>query len=98
MRSAPTTKSLKRSDGPVDGPIGSSGPGWPPRLKYGPAETITGVLSVGFRPFGRRMSACSWTPSVDGIVACDQSAPGGTSAAPAAAGTVARGAGAEEGA
>src|SRR4051812_2554074 len=53
-------------------------------------ERITGVLSVLFRPLGRRMSACSSTPSVDGIVACVQVASGGTSAAEATAGTDAR--------
>src|SRR4051794_6694775 len=47
-------------------------------------ERITGVFSVA--PFGRRMSACSFTPSEDGIVAWVQVAPAGTSAALAAAG------------
>src|SRR5690242_11846652 len=47
-------------------------------------ERITGVFSVA--PLGRRMSACSFTPSDDGIVAWVQAAPAGTSAALAAAG------------
>src|SRR3954465_15950189 len=47
-------------------------------------ERITGVFSVA--PFGRRMSACSFTPSDEGIVAWVQVAPAGTSAALAAAG------------
>src|SRR3954469_3045640 len=47
-------------------------------------ERITGVFAVA--PFGRRMSACSFTPSDEGIVAWVQVAPAGTSAALAAAG------------
>src|SRR3954468_8045546 len=97
MRCAPAMKSAKRSLGPVDGPIGSyevpstgpAGPVWPAWLKYGPIDRITGVLAVGARFDGRRMSACSFTPSVDGIVACDHVAPGGPSEASAGAGRAA---------
>src|SRR3954451_4566989 len=97
MSLAPVTKSRKRSLGPVDGPAGSwlesspgpAGPVWPEWLKYGPIETMTGVLSVSLRPLGRRMSACSETPSADGIVASVHAAFGGTSAAVAAAGNAA---------
>src|SRR3954469_13710169 len=97
MRCAPLMKSRKRSDGPVPGPSGSydvpstgpAGPVWPEWLKYGPIDRITGVLSVGPRFFGRRMSACRLTPSVDGIEACDHVAPAGTSAAEAVAGRAA---------
>src|SRR3954468_23182874 len=76
---APLTKSRKRSEGPVDGPCGSydvpstgpAGPVWPEWLKYGPIDRITGVRAVGARFDGRSTSACSFTPSADGIVACD---------------------------
>src|SRR3954470_15810884 len=51
---------------------------------------MTGVLSVSLRPLGRRMSAWSEAPSVDGIVAWVQVALGGTSAACAAAGSTTR--------
>src|SRR3954471_14906999 len=89
MRFAPSTKSRKRSLGPVDGPSGSyevpsagpAGPVWPEWLKYGPIETITGVLASFGRPLGRRMSACSLVPSPEVIVAGVQSAPSGTFAA-----------------
>src|SRR3954471_22566908 len=90
MRCAPLTKSKKRSDGPVDGPVGSqvsAGPSCPEWLKYGPIERITGVLASGGRLLGRRLSAWSVTPSVEGIEACVHVASGGTSAARAAAGT-----------
>src|SRR3954451_8799925 len=98
MSLAPVTKSRKRSLGPVDGPAGSwlesspgpAGPVWPEWLKYGPIERMTGVLSVPLSPLGRRMSACSETPSVDGIEASVHVAFGGTSAADAAAGIAAR--------
>src|SRR4051794_41912986 len=50
---------------------------------------MTGVLSVSLRPLGRRMSAWSSAPSVDGIVASVHVAFGGTSAAEAAAGNAA---------
>src|SRR3954462_16010959 len=97
MRWAPLTKSRKRSEGPVDGPSGSyvvpstgpAGPVWPEWLKYGPIDRITGVLSVAARFFGRRMAACSLTPSAEGMVAWVHAAPGGTSAARAAAGSAA---------
>src|SRR5918995_7096228 len=49
---------------------------------------MTGVGPVAFA--GRRMSAWSLTPSVDGIVASDHVAPGGTSAAEAVAGNASR--------
>src|SRR4051812_41139507 len=66
MRFAPSTKSRKRSLGPVDGPSGSyevpsagpAGPVWPEWLKYGPIDRITGVLSASEEPLGRRTSAC----------------------------------------
>src|SRR6185295_9051034 len=57
------------------------------RLKYGPIERITGVFAFAGRFDGRRMSVCSFTPSVESIVASDQVAPSGTSAAIAVAGT-----------
>src|SRR3954451_16726462 len=93
MRFALSTKSRKRSLGPVDGPSGSyevpsagpAGPVWPEWLKYGPIETITGVLASPAE-VGRRMSACSCTPPVEGIVVWVQVAPAGTSAAEATAG------------
>src|SRR3954451_6394126 len=93
MRFALSTKSRKRSLGPVDGPSGSyevpsagpAGPVWPEWLKYGPIETITGVLASPAE-VGRRMSACSCTPPVEGIVVWVQVAPAGTSAAEARAG------------
>src|SRR3954462_6746696 len=97
MSLAPVTKSRKLSLGPVGGPpgprfefsTGPAGPVCPEWLKYGPIERMTGVLSVSLRPFGRRMSAWSETPSVDGIVASVHVAFGGTSAAEAAAGNAA---------
>ena len=46
---------------------------------------ITGVLASAGRCAGRRMSACSFTPSLDGLVASVHVAPGGTSAALATA-------------
>src|ERR671922_2197011 len=68
---------------------GPAGPVWPEWLKYGPIEMITGVFAVA--PLGRRTSACSVTPSEDGIQASDQSASGyATPEAPAAAGIAAR--------
>src|SRR4051812_35987284 len=96
MRWAPLTKSAKRFEGPLDGPTGSyevssagpAGPVWPEWLKYGPMDRITGVLASP-TALGRRMSACSCTPSEEGIVASVQTAPGGTSAAAAPAGTAA---------
>src|SRR3954466_15844787 len=83
-RPGPSTKSWKRSDGPAFGPTGSywvpsagpAGPVWPEWLKYGPIETMTGVLVASVAPLGRRTSACSVTPSEDGIQASDQSASG----------------------
>src|SRR3954449_12715606 len=74
-RPEPSTKSWNRSEGPAFGPTGSydvfsagpAGPVCPEWLKYGPIERITGVLSVFFEPFGRRMSACSVaSPASDG--------------------------------
>src|SRR5215207_1488939 len=51
---------------------------------------MTGVLASFGRSLGRRMSAWSLTPSVDGIVASLHSAPSGTApAAPAVAGRTA---------
>src|SRR3954449_3223520 len=89
-------KSKKRADGPAS-PVGvygvpstgPAGPVCPEWLKYGPIERMTGVLSVALRPLGRRMSAWSETPSVDGMSASVQAAFGGTSAAVAAAGNAA---------
>ena len=67
---------------PAFGPTGSywvpsagpAGPVWPEWLKYGPIETMTGVLVASVAPLGRSTSACSVTPSEDGIHASDQSA------------------------
>src|SRR5215212_9314970 len=102
MRCAPSTKSVKRSLGPVDGPTGSyevpsagpAGPVWPEWLKYGPIEMITGVFAAAVAPFGRRTSACSVAfPALDGdwIQASLQSASGyATPAADAVDGSAAR--------
>src|SRR5919199_2689794 len=96
MSPAPSMKSRNRSDGPADptgsyvvSSMGPAGPTCPEWLKYGPIERITGVLVSGARPLGRKMSACSCTPSEDGMVACVHSAPAGTGAAPATAGSMA---------
>src|SRR4051794_41922803 len=90
-------KSRKRSDGPVEGPTGSyevssagpAGPVCPEWLKYGPMERMTGVLASP-SDLGRRMSACSVTPSEEEILACDHAAPAGTASARPAAGTTAK--------
>src|SRR4051812_6607774 len=92
MRRAPSTKSVKRSLGPVDGPTGSyevpsagpAGPVCPEWLKYGPIDRITGVLASAGSALGRRTSACSFVPSGSVIVASVHVAPGGTAAACAA--------------
>ncbi len=79
--SGPTGRSTGRSGRsgrPRPVPRARPGPEW---LKYGPIETITGVLASAGRSEGLRMSAWSFTPSVDSIVSSDQVAPGGTSAA-----------------
>src|ERR671932_176164 len=60
----------------------------PPQSRQ-PVDPITGVLSLADRFFGRSTSACSATPSVDGMDACVHAAPGGTSAAEVVAGSAA---------
>ena len=57
---------------------GPTGPVWPEWLKYGPIDRMTGVLALAGRLAGRRMSACSFTPPDEGIVAWLHLAPGGT--------------------
>ena len=52
--------------------IGPAGPVCPDWLKYGPTETMTGVLAPADRLLGRRTSAWSLVPSGSVIVACDQ--------------------------
>src|SRR3954468_591339 len=92
MSLVPFTKSLKRSEGPGVGPTrgvlafstGPVAPVWPEWLKYGPIETITGVLPV--TALGRRMSAWRFT-SPFLMVAWLQTEPGGGAAAEHSAGT-----------
>src|SRR3954453_21062068 len=57
--------------------MGPAGPVCPEWLKYGPTETITGVLASAGRLLGRRTSAWSLVPSASVIVAWLQGEPGG---------------------
>src|SRR3954469_7687112 len=98
-------KSKKRADGPASPvgvygvpSIGPAGPVWPEWLKYGPIDTITGVLASAGRAAGRRTSACSFVPSLSVIVACVHVLPGGGASARAIGGVSARAAMARAGA